>query len=155
MNVFVLHAHQVESQWSWIRGFLERIETPLWAPEDVLAALLTEAAQLWGFNDINGKPLGIVVTKIGHIGNTPSGLIWAASGGGIEMFVELLHEHIEPWMRSKGCRVIEIVGRKGWERSLKHEYSAVATLFAKDLRDGKETAAPLFLKKAADGACRI
>lgn len=110
---------------------LREVDEPVWGSEDVLAALLKSEAQVWGFAE-NGTPKGVVVTRIGKIGDTPSGLIWIASGERIPAFVELLKEHIEPWFRSQGCKWSEINGRRGWKKVLP-DYTERTTVFAKEL----------------------
>lgn len=131
MNVFTLQPHQIAEQWYWIEPILRRVEDPVWGCEDVLMALTQSHAQLWGFSE-RGVTQGIVVTRLGTIGDTPSGLIWIAAGENIGGFIELLRSHIEPWMRSKRCRVVEINGRRGWKKLLP-DYTERTTVFAKEL----------------------
>lgn len=101
--------------------------------QDAKHALETQEAQCWGFiSPDRDVPNGVVLTRLGKIGETPSGLIWMAAGEPLEAFVSLLRTHIEPWMREQGCRVIEINGRRGWKRVL-DDYSERSTTFAKEL----------------------
>lgn len=131
MNVFTLQPHEIEANWHWVEPMLRRVEDPVWEAEDVCSLLKERQAQLWGFSE-NGEPQGVVVTRLGKIGDTPSGVVWIAAGENVDGFVELLEEHLEPWFRSKHCRWIEINGRRGWKKVLP-EYTERSTVFAKEL----------------------
>lgn len=131
MNVFTLQAWEIAEQWYWIEPILARVEDPVWGCEDVLTALTESKAQLWGFSE-NGVTQGLVVTRLGKIGDTPSGLIWIAAGENVGNFIEILRSKIEPWFRSKGCKWAEINGRRAWGRLLP-DYTERTTVFAKAL----------------------
>lgn len=61
-------------------------------------------------------------------------VIWLAGGERSALEHELLPQ-VEDWGRANGCTLALIVGRPGWERSLKtYGYAPVARLIAKDLR---------------------
>ena len=124
---------EIAIHWHWILPLLEKIPDSVAQPQDAKYALENRLAQCWGFIDSDKDvPHGVVITRLGRIGETPSGLIWMASGEPLEAFVELLRSHIEPWMRDAGCKVIEINGRRGWKRVLA-DYSERTTTFAKEL----------------------
>lgn len=131
MKIFTIQPYEIADNWGWIESFLERVEEPVWGVDDVRSALENCEAQLWGFGE-DGKPLGIVVTRLGKIGETPSGLVWLAAGDRIECFVDVLRNYIEPWMREKGCKVVEINGRRGWKKILP-DYTERTTVFARKL----------------------
>jgi hypothetical protein len=60
-------------------------------------------------------------------------LIWLAGGARGEIETEIL-PRAEGWGRARGCRRALIIGRAGWERSLKNKgYAPLARLIAKDL----------------------
>lgn len=86
---------------------------------------------MWGIQK-DGKATAIVVTALGKIGETPTGLVWIASGHELENGLSMLEKHIEPWFREKGCKLIEINGRKGWGRMLP-EYRELSRVFVKEL----------------------
>lgn len=125
--------HEVEAAWVWISPFLSDLEktNPGWDSTDVFLALVRREAQCWFIAD-HGRPVGIVITKIGKVNNTPSGLLWIASGNALEAGTELLTHHIEPWFRSMGCKFVEINGRKGWIRVL-DGYRETTRVFVKEL----------------------
>jgi hypothetical protein len=61
-------------------------------------------------------------------------LIWLAGGARRELEDELL-PLAEAWGRALGCRRALVIGRAGWERTLKTKgYAPLARLIAKDLR---------------------
>jgi len=60
-------------------------------------------------------------------------LIWLAGGDRAELEGELL-PMAEAWGRQTGCRRALIIGRPGWERTLKSKgYAPLARIVAKDL----------------------
>ena len=60
-------------------------------------------------------------------------LIWLAGGARDELEEELLPQ-AEAWGRDCGCRRVLVIGRAGWERTLKTKgYAPLARLIAKDL----------------------
>jgi hypothetical protein len=108
--IFTLKSYEIEDSWAEIEPFLEFgcIE---WTPEFVKEELMAARAQLWCLGD----PIrGIVITQIL---NTPHrwGLLWIASGKGLEEGMQMLLEHIEPWLWKQGCEFIQIAGRRGWK----------------------------------------
>ena len=131
MRFFTLQAEEIDKNWDWIEPLLLRIDDAVWTTEEVRQALKANEAQLWAFGD---DPRGIVVTRLGKIGQTPSGLIWLAAGESIEAFTYFLRTYIEPWFRSKGCRTVEIVGRRGWKKFLPDYSELPQVTFAKELR---------------------
>ena len=121
--------HEVEAAWSWVNPFLSDLEktNPGWDSTDVFLALVRREAQCW-FIAEHGKPVGIVITKLGKVNDTPSGLLWNALQAGIG----LLTDHIEPWFREMGCKFVEINGRKGWSKVL-DGYRETTRVFVKEL----------------------
>jgi len=60
-------------------------------------------------------------------------LIWLAGGALGELLDDLL-PRVEAWGRECGCRRVVVIGRAGWERSLKSKgFAPLARLIAKDL----------------------
>lgn len=60
-------------------------------------------------------------------------LIWLA-GGTLDELVEHLRPHAEAWARRCGCGRVLVIGRPGWEPTLKEKgYAPVARLIAKEL----------------------
>jgi len=60
-------------------------------------------------------------------------LIWLAGGDRTELEAEIL-PLAEAWGREAGCRRALVIGRAGWERTLKSKgYAPLARIVAKDL----------------------
>jgi len=60
-------------------------------------------------------------------------VVWLAGGARPELEDELLPQ-VEAWGRRHGCHRALILGRPGWERTLKaHGYAPLARLIGKDL----------------------
>lgn len=111
MRPFALQSHEIADHWGEISPFLDfgSIE---WTPEFVKGELMAARAQLWGIED--GRIRGIVITQINHTPHT-WGLLWIASGHGLKHGMQMLTEHIEPYLWAQGCEFIQIAGRKGWK----------------------------------------
>jgi hypothetical protein len=56
--------------------------------------------------------------------------IWLA-GGKMDELINI-YPDIQKWAKSKGCKKIEIIGRKGWERVFK-DHKKVAVVLLKEL----------------------
>jgi len=60
-------------------------------------------------------------------------LLWLAGGDRAEL-EDMLLPQAEAWGRACGCRRVLLIGRAGWERTLKSKgYAPLARLIAKDL----------------------
>lgn len=94
---------------------------------DVRAAIERGAAQLWP-----GRGSALVAVIETDPGDRRL-LIWLAGGDRDELENELLPQ-VEAWGRGCGCRRAMVIGRAGWERTLKSKgYAPVARIIAKDL----------------------
>lgn len=117
-RLFTVNSWEIDSWWPHVAHHVERwIERDgLWDANGVKQELKDGRAQLWCFH--HGDIKGIWVTRIHLIGTIPVGVVWGCAGD--------LNEHredalaffgiIEDWMRSEGCKYVEIVGRDGWAR---------------------------------------
>jgi hypothetical protein len=132
IGVFTLQSDEIESAWGWIERFLSKVPSYDWTVPDVKRDLLSAKAQLWGL--IGEKPLvqGIVVTRIEDYYEKRYGVIWIASGSGIEEGMPLL-DHIEKWFIYRGCGFSQVVGRKGWGKVLPG-YEERARVYTKELK---------------------
>jgi hypothetical protein len=60
-------------------------------------------------------------------------LVWLAGGERRELEDEVLPQ-VEAWGRAQHCRRVLVIGRAGWERTLKPKgYAPLARIIAKDL----------------------
>lgn len=112
----------------WIEASLERstffgIATHNF--EDVKAMILSHQAQLW-YTD-----KGCMVTFITHFPQSSMITVWLM-GGDFEYIMDKWEERIYDWARSQGCKVLYVMGRKGWTRRLKsRDYVEHATVVSK------------------------
>lgn len=97
------------------------------ALDDVRNMVLAGAAQFWAGRD------AALVAAIEDDPGERRLILWLAGGARDELETELL-PRAEGWGRARGCRRALIIGRAGWERSLKTKgYAPLARLIAKDL----------------------
>lgn len=79
---------------------------------DVFDAVVSGAAQLWMRGD------SAAVTEIVSYPRVKACRVWLAAGN-LEDIREI-ERQIEEWARGVGCGRLEIIGRKGWLKKLKH-----------------------------------
>lgn len=123
--IFTLQSHQIAQRWNEIEPFL--FEHDDWTPADVRAQLESEHAQLWVLQD-GDSIRGIVITKL----KDQLGVLWIASGKGLDSEAMQMLSAIEAWMTERGVRQVRIEGRRGWGRVL-NGYEEKATVFSKRL----------------------
>ena len=92
---------------------------------DILDLLRNDQAQFWPAEN------SAMITEIVGYPNGSHCRIWLA-GGEYDELRGLERDRVIPWARSRGCRRIELVGRKGWARRLK-DYDEVAVVLAKEI----------------------
>jgi hypothetical protein len=80
--------------------------------KDVLDAVASGAAQLWMRGD------SAAVTEIVSYPRVKACRVWLAAGN-LEDIREI-ERQVEAWAKELGCSRLEIIGRKGWLRKLKH-----------------------------------
>lgn len=90
---------------------------------DVLDALLDGAAQLWMLGE------SAAVSEVVNYPRVKACRVWLAAGNLDE--IREIERQIETWAKSAGCGRLEIIGRKGWLRKLKHADARV--LMMRDL----------------------
>jgi hypothetical protein len=79
---------------------------------DVFDAVVSGAAQLWMLGD------SAAVTEIVSYPRVKACRMWLAAGN-LEEILEI-ERQIEDWARGIGCARLEMIGRKGWLKKLKH-----------------------------------
>jgi hypothetical protein len=95
--------------------------------DDVLALVVAGEARFWA-----GRACALVAALERDPGETRL-LIWLAGGAREELEDELL-PLAEAWGRDAGCHRALVIGRAGWERTLKGKgYAPLARLIAKEL----------------------
>lgn len=115
-EIVTIFAGELGEYWPTIVKFLLMIDAPDWTIDDVFEAIRKKEAQVWGFSE-NGEIKGIWITRI-EKGRYLYGLVWIASGKGLERGVNLFLSHTETWFKEIGCKEIRLYGRKGWIKAL-------------------------------------
>lgn len=124
--IFTLQSHQIAQRWNEIEPFLfDHYDS---TPSKIRDELESARAQLWALSD-QDRIRGIVVTKL----LDQIGILWIASGKGLDSEAMQMLGAIEAWMKEKGCRAVKIEGRRGWGRVL-DGYEETATIFVKRLQ---------------------
>lgn len=126
-EVFALQSYDIDDNWFWISRFLSQVERPDWTQENVRDELEAARAQLWGMHS-GGIPSGIWITRL----EGDRGILWIAAGQGLEDGLRLFAEHTVPWLKEKGCKYVQVFGRRGWGRVMPG-FEEVGTILRKDL----------------------
>lgn len=112
----------------WIRDAIRRGD--LGTFEATQADVLAGRALLWiAFDGV--KPFAAVVTQIAMVESGKCCTIVACGGNGVLRALPLLSK-IEDYARRESCRVIRLLGRKGWMRALQ-EYQQTRVVLEKEL----------------------
>lgn len=85
--------------------------------QGVLDDIRSEVAQLWSFDTAAGETLMLVVTRILHYELCDTLEIQLCGGHRLRECLRLLPE-LEQHARYLGCKMVELRGRRGWERLL-------------------------------------
>jgi hypothetical protein len=114
-------SHEVPYIWDrvahFIQAALDRTEGEL-DLSDIQTAILDRDMQLWVLLD--GKELiGAVVTQIIPYPKKKACRI-VAMGGDVSGYFDDIDELLSTWAGELGCDRMEIVGRKGWTRAIRH-----------------------------------
>jgi len=95
--------------WPWLRRTAAL--APTHDENDILATIAwTGRSQLWPAED------AVAVTEVITTPNVKVFNVWLA--GGNLATLKAMFADMEAWGRSIGCRVIQIMGREGWQRAL-------------------------------------
>lgn len=130
-RVFTLQSNEIREFWPLIEHFLLKVENPDWTLEGARQELEEARAQLWGMAE-GREILAVWVTKLEETSKGRRGLLWIAAGSGLEQGLKLFSEHTEPWFKEKGCKSVQILGRRGWKKVL-DGYDDVGVVLVKDL----------------------
>lgn len=96
---------------------------------DVRALVTTRKAQFWP-----GRR-SACISRVDEQPRERRLLLWLA-GGDLQELRERQLPRMEAFARLKGCRRLLVIGRAGWERSLKAQgFTPIARLIAKDLSE--------------------
>lgn len=126
MTPYTLQSHEAIERWDEIEPLLQRIETPDTPLQNVREMVRTCEAQVWCV----GEPVtSVCVTKLHVTQEHKYGLLWMGAGNdSMTAYVGC----IEAWMREKGCKYVELIGRRGWKKLLP-DYHEHAVILVKEL----------------------
>lgn len=122
------YAEAIDQCREWIEASLERstffgIATHNF--EDVKAMILEGNAELWPTDK------GCIVTFVSHFPQASMMTAWLM-GGDFDYVMDKWEETMYNYGRSQGCKMIYIMGRKGWTRRMKsRKYVEHATVISK------------------------
>lgn len=104
-----------EQQLGWLQASLR--EDPRYAVEDILRDVAEDCAQLWQVGFCSGRALALLVTRLVWY---PRGCAFQIHLCGGENMAEWLHllPELEQHARNLGCKFVELMGRRGWQRAL-------------------------------------
>ena len=101
--------------------------------EDVLHALQGSDMQLW----VAGEYEGAVVTQIIKFPQFKTCRVFAAGGGGMEVWMDEMEDRIETWARELGCKYLTGGGRRGWMRmGERRGWKTVGVEMSKEIANG-------------------
>lgn len=117
-----------ERELGWLALALR--EDPRGSLSGLLGDIQGERAQLWAVEDGQGTH-ALVVTRIGRYELCDVLEIQLCAGSGMHHWLHLLRD-LEAHGRALGCRLVEVRGRRGWERMLP-EYALRGIALEKEL----------------------
>jgi hypothetical protein len=120
-------AEAFEAEWArcsaWLEAALDHA-LGAYGLTDVKARVMNRTARFWAGSG------AAAVTVIERHANFPTLSIWLAGGDLEELRGEMLPQ-MEAYGREQGCRLVTIIGRKGWSRAL--DYKPLYHVCAKEL----------------------
>lgn len=132
---FGVAAEEVPDWWTAARPFVERALAQgggEFSPEDIEAALMARAMQLWllrAGNDV----CGALVTEIANYPRRRTAILRLfAADRDLRAAWRPLLPVVESWARVQGCGAIEVFGRPGWARIL--DYELIHVILRKELK---------------------
>lgn len=87
--------------------------------DDIELALKEKRMQLWAIHD--GEIRCVFVTQIVSYKKNKSVRIITVTGIDHQSWLKLGCDTLTQWGKENGCNMMEMLGRKGWEKSLKKE----------------------------------
>lgn len=137
--MYVLIAPQnVDKHWSlvapWIAQAMDRMDN-VQGLDSIRLAAISGMAQIWvGHAPVTEEIEVVMVTEGAMVNGEPVCLIRLLSGQGAHNWLSELCAFVECWAKQRGFKHMQVWGRKGWERVLRHEgYTHEATVLMKPL----------------------
>lgn len=130
MKIVRIPTSQVEDVWHRVRPFINRVKEASGARgRDFFDECKAGTCQLWLVVNDAYATVAAVLTRV----YADDGVcqIEIGAGEGLDGFVALERE-IAQWACSQGCKHIEIVGRRGWQRVVSG-YAERAVILSREL----------------------
>ena len=124
---------RIKAEWPKILPFVERAlkhDSGRYSVESIYKALINREMQLQCAMD-GERIRAICITELRNYPTKRVGTIFLCAGDGVTDWLPHLAE-IEDWMRSKGCKEIDIYGRPGWAKLLP-DYQFARVMLRKEL----------------------
>lgn len=116
MNVFpITNLEYIEANWSEIAEVLLPCFDELCTEQDTIERLLSGEWLLWSVLN-NGEVTAYAISSFIYYPNTTHFRVLLCAGAFVDWSETL--KNIEPFVKANGIDVIEVQGRKGWQRVL-------------------------------------
>lgn len=124
------------SRWQEALPFVARIISKEWRGkfevEDIETACAKGEFQCWAWI-VGGRVLGILITRIMLYPRVKMLELLGLAGSSREDWLPSL-AIVEQWGRDRGCKLMEAVGRSGWEVIMgPHGFRKIAVVIAKEI----------------------
>ena len=134
----------VEPAWPLVKPHLMRVihmTAGRYTIHDVLEKLLSGQHQLWVAvdDDKNGEIVGVITTSFLQYPSRRMLSYDLCAGTDLPLWYEEMHALVERYAKDHGCDGLEIVGRRGWGRTLKdYGWQEESFVFRLDFLDADE-----------------
>jgi hypothetical protein len=131
-----VQSYRIKAEWPKLLPFIRKalsVDTGRYTEASIFDALLERQMQLWAAIDPEDgrRLLAICITEIRNYPGKKVGTVFLCAGAGMAGWLPYLAD-IEAWFRVKGCREVDIYGRKGWAKMLP-DYTFARVLLRKEL----------------------
>jgi hypothetical protein len=117
-----LRNEEIVYYWPWINEELDRIPQTWsghWTKDSLYELAMNERFQVWGFGP--KKEIRVFVfTQIIHFPANRVLQIFLCFGNSLDEALPIIEATLERFALETSCALVEITGRRGWERKLKN-----------------------------------
>ena len=121
----LLKPHEILDKWQILKPHIEsanEYSAGEMAPFDMALLAMVEKAHIWLTVDQDDNIASVIVTRFIQQTRRKTMLIQSCGGsiGGWAAWGKQHHDTLVDFAKSNGCDSIQVWGRKGWERRLRH-----------------------------------
>jgi len=121
----LLKSHEILDKWQILKPHIEsanEYSAGEMAPFDMALLAMVEKAHIWLTVDQDDNIASVIVTRFIQQTRRKTMLIQSCGGsiGGWAAWGKQHHDTLVDFAKSTGCDSIQVWGRKGWERRLRH-----------------------------------